>query len=98
MSAHTDRQKLQRDCKGLCEKQGKKIINTTNTIKLVCMKSQSVTTADKWGERKSQKQSEEAVLFPRVGRSPWWRRNFDISFLHWEMEINSDGGGGVTSH
>lgn len=55
MSAHTDRQKLQRDCKGSCEKQEKKYQQTSNTIKLVCMKSQSVTTADKWGGKKISK-------------------------------------------
>lgn len=66
MSAHTDRQKLQRDCKGLCEKQEKKNINTTNTIKLVCMKSQSVTTADKWGEKKISKTIRGRRYFPRV--------------------------------
>lgn len=95
MSAHTDRQKLQRDCK--------RIVWEAREKKLSILQTQSNWFAwnhNLWRlqisgeEKKISKTIRGRRSFPRVGREGvrGGGRNFDISFLNWEMEINSDGG------
>lgn len=49
------------------------------------MKSQSVTTANKWGGRKSEKQSKEAVFALTLGVRRG-KRNLRISLLNWKWK------------